>query len=265
MSIVEYARSARDLAKNPLGIIALFITLIYGIAGLALSHDGLSSDQRTPLVWFLVLFPFAELGVFAWLVSRHHTKLYGPGDFKDERLFFVNMAASTREARVEREAQEITAATESKTLGPAGATSAPDGFRARILEAEELAFRKLESEFGLPVHRHFAVSVGRRTLYTDGFLGSPGGPNALIEIKYVPSPAISLLPLRLYLAEVRSLSSEPASRPFDIILAFVTDFPGELLDTFQKRVLDYLSTEPDDRVIHLRFFPYEPAPATRSR
>ena len=35
----EFAKAARRLAKNPLGIIALFIVLVYGIAGLVLGYS----------------------------------------------------------------------------------------------------------------------------------------------------------------------------------------------------------------------------------
>ena len=69
-------------ARNPLGIIALFISLIYGMSAVLLgtSVKNLSSANQTILVYFIVVFPFVVLGVFGWLVSRHHTKLYGPAD-----------------------------------------------------------------------------------------------------------------------------------------------------------------------------------------
>jgi lipopolysaccharide export LptBFGC system permease protein LptF len=63
--------------RNPLGIIALFIVLIYGFASLVLTFGAnLQSEERLPIVWFLVLFPVLALVVFGWLVSRHHAKLY---------------------------------------------------------------------------------------------------------------------------------------------------------------------------------------------
>ena len=80
---------ASKLARNPLGIIALFIVLVYGIAGIVLgaSSEFLSENQRSVFVWFLVLFPFVVFIGFLWLVSKHHTKLYAPTDFKDEEGF----------------------------------------------------------------------------------------------------------------------------------------------------------------------------------
>ena len=72
-----FSGAAKGLARNPLGIIALFIVLIYGFAALTLGiNSSLQSTERLPLVWFLVLFPVIVLFTFAWLVSKHYEKLY---------------------------------------------------------------------------------------------------------------------------------------------------------------------------------------------
>ncbi len=91
-----FGETASKLARNPLGLVALFLVLIYGIAGLFLKFAGetLSVDQKWPFVWFMVLFPLAVLGVFAWLVARHSTKLYAPSDFKTEDGYFRSLSIS---------------------------------------------------------------------------------------------------------------------------------------------------------------------------
>jgi hypothetical protein len=83
-------KDAKTLTRNPLGIIALFISLIYGFACLVLGLSGqnLSPDDRSPLVYFLIGFPVLILLSFVYLVVKHHNKLYAPADFKDERNFF---------------------------------------------------------------------------------------------------------------------------------------------------------------------------------
>ena len=70
----------KDLVKNPIGIIALFISLIYGFSNLLLgaTATSLTPDERSPLIMFIVLFPVVVLGIFYLLVSRHHGKLYAP-------------------------------------------------------------------------------------------------------------------------------------------------------------------------------------------
>lgn len=83
-----FGGTASKLSQNPLGIIALFIVLVYGFASLVVGlGKNINGGTATILVWFMVLFPVLVLGVFAWLVSRHHTKLYAPKDYKQEEHF----------------------------------------------------------------------------------------------------------------------------------------------------------------------------------
>ena len=91
-SIGKFGETAKGLAKNPLGIIALFIVLIYGFASLVVgASDKLQCNERLPIIWFLVLFPNVVLGIFAWLVSRHHEKLYAPKDYDNDSSFLESL------------------------------------------------------------------------------------------------------------------------------------------------------------------------------
>ena len=85
----KFHSTAKDLSKNPLGIIALFIVLVYGFACLLFNFtsSSLSETERAPIIYFVVLFPILVLGLFAWLVSKHHNKLYAPQDFRDDESF----------------------------------------------------------------------------------------------------------------------------------------------------------------------------------
>jgi CheY-like chemotaxis protein len=81
--------TAKSLARNPLGIIALFIVLVYGIAALVTaSGSSFTATERLPLIYFMVVFPVIVLGVFTWLVSQRHNNLYAPGDFQNAEDFF---------------------------------------------------------------------------------------------------------------------------------------------------------------------------------
>jgi CheY-like chemotaxis protein len=85
MAVKDFNDTARSLARNPLGIIALFIVLVYGFAALVTAFaSSFTTAERLPLIYFLVTFPVLVLLVFAWLVSRHSSKLFAPSDFKDE-------------------------------------------------------------------------------------------------------------------------------------------------------------------------------------
>jgi len=86
----DFVAKTKGLTRNPLGIIALFISLIYGSACLVLStsvNNLNGPNERLPLIWFIILFPILILIAFTFLVIKHHQKLYAPSDFKDEKNF----------------------------------------------------------------------------------------------------------------------------------------------------------------------------------
>lgn len=88
--VTEFMEKAKGLTRNPLGIIALFVSLIYGFACLVLSTSISNlhgQEERLPLIWFIILFPLLILGAFTYLVIYHHKKLYAPSDYKDEKNF----------------------------------------------------------------------------------------------------------------------------------------------------------------------------------
>jgi CheY-like chemotaxis protein len=81
----NFGETAKSLTRNPLGIIALFIVLVYGFASLVTaSADSFTSSERRLLIYFLIFFPVFVLAIFAWLVSKHSGKLFAPSDFKNE-------------------------------------------------------------------------------------------------------------------------------------------------------------------------------------
>lgn len=98
----------KNFLKNPLGVIALFVTICYLIAGLVFSIgldklDG--AEERLPFIWFIIIFPVIIFVVFVLLVCFHHEKLYGPTDFKDETNF-IKLTYPERKAKYMREATE---------------------------------------------------------------------------------------------------------------------------------------------------------------
>lgn len=79
-------------SRNPLGIIAFFVFLIYGIAGFVISSSFSNlhgESERLPLIWFIVIFPFVVLGVFFVLVVWFNEKLYAPKDYDNQEGFLV--------------------------------------------------------------------------------------------------------------------------------------------------------------------------------
>jgi len=84
----DFATTAKSLSRNPLGIIALFIVLVYGLACLVvITGQSLSLMERLPVIYFLVIFPVIVLAVFTYLVAFRSGQLFAPGDFKKEETY----------------------------------------------------------------------------------------------------------------------------------------------------------------------------------
>lgn len=149
----QFGGIATGLARSPLGIIALFIVLVYGFASLVLViPNTLVKEDQHVLVWFLVLFPILVLAVFTFLVAWKQEKLIWPSDFKDEKNYIdytkgnVQAAAALREARARKGGAPpadmgtfvaaVTAATASPAADPATRGTAP-GPRARLLWVDD--------------------------------------------------------------------------------------------------------------------------------
>jgi CheY-like chemotaxis protein len=143
--VKNFGDTAKSLARNPLGIIALFIVLVYGFASLVTAFAGtFTPAEKIPLIYFLIIFPVLVLGVFAWLVSKHSGKLFAPSDFKNEDNYVkmqMDVVASltaataksntpTSEAELNKIVQVVQAA------GPSRAVS-DDGWRNRILWVDD--------------------------------------------------------------------------------------------------------------------------------
>jgi hypothetical protein len=90
----NFYASAKTLARNPLGIIALFIVLVYAVASavISLAKPEFYENPNHPAVLFLALFPVLVLLVFAFLVVRHHRNLYAPDDYADPKDFFHGLS-----------------------------------------------------------------------------------------------------------------------------------------------------------------------------
>jgi hypothetical protein len=193
----------KDLVKNPLGIIALFISLIYAFANLLLgaTATSLDHDERFPLIAFIVLFPIVVLGVFYLLVTRHHGKLYAPGDYKDDKSFLRTLTQEERELKLAKEVQEVQYAQQEQEAVPTPAgeatekvtpqtntqstSQAPEKFsdiRSELQLVESLVVSKFESEFKQRAERD--VGVGGTSVNFDALFHT-GGKLTFLEVKMV--------------------------------------------------------------------------------
>jgi len=103
-----FGNLAQRLGRSPLGIIALFLLLVYGMAALVVGFSNLDSDLQKIFVWFLVLFPVFVLITFYLLVTKHHDKLYAPSDFTDESYFVRILEAGLDRSTKFKNLEDIT-------------------------------------------------------------------------------------------------------------------------------------------------------------
>ncbi len=152
MEGINFLKNAKGIAKNPLGIIALFISLIYGFACLVLStsSSNLVPSERMPLIWFLILFPLIIMISFLFLVTRHHNKLYGPSDFKNENLFLKTIDIKTQKRILSEES-------DTKASNYVNNSDIYDEKNERLknyLIAENLVLRTFEKKYNSPIKRN---------------------------------------------------------------------------------------------------------------
>jgi hypothetical protein len=175
----SFMEKAKGFIKNPLGIIALFISLIYGFACLilGLSFDHFKNEiERLPLIWFIITFPILILVAFIYLVVKHHNKLYAPGDYKDEGNFFRTLDPAHQRLRllneietIQKDSSEglpengISDQTAQKIIKSESDTA---NLKDKYLIAEDLALRAFEQGRNLTIKRHMRI-VGKKAATAD--------------------------------------------------------------------------------------------------
>lgn len=136
---------AKSLARNPLGIIALFILLVYGFASLVTAFAGsFTSAERLPLIYFLIFFPVLVLGVFSWLVSKHSAKLFAPSDFRNEENYVkmqmgvvASLTAATAKGETPTSEAQLHKIVETVREAGTAAVATADGSRNHILWVDD--------------------------------------------------------------------------------------------------------------------------------
>lgn len=187
----------KDLVKNPIGIVALFISLIYSIANLVLgaTASSLTHDERFPIIIFIVVFPVIVLAVFYMLVSRHHGKLYAPGDYKNDQSFLRTLSQEEKEQKLESEAQETFSTPVEITPGSQTNSESQPRSGPRMAEirrdlriVESLVVSQLEAELGQRAERD--VGVGQPGVNFDALFNT-NGKLTFLEIKIIRSATFS--------------------------------------------------------------------------
>jgi hypothetical protein len=207
-------------------VIALFLSFVYGIAALffGLAGTALTSDERLPLIWFMVLFPCLVLGVFGWLVAKHHHKLYAPTDFQNSDGFFRAISPDEFKAKLQADAESVQ--DESDSHLPESQSNPLEGdvrkapLTAQILVAETLAVKAIEAEFGRPIIRN--QHIQHRSLRHDGVFHLPDR-QVVVEVKFTRSRswAREIASAISYAEEIQK--GKQVAIPVTVLLAIVAD------------------------------------------
>ena len=267
LSIGEFGKAAQKLSRNPLGIIALFIVLVYGIAALVLgvSSSSLQPDERLPLIYFLVFFPVIVLVAFYRLVAIHHVKLYAPLDYQDKEGFFRALSPLEQKQKLEEEIKSIEY--ETKTVEKSPSKSSIDKVKSVEMEgvgilktmstrhvyvlAEELAFREIESEFGVSVHRQVAVG---RDLGFDGIFLQQGKP-MVIEIKYTKRIEHMKAVWRKELGRFAGIAKSMKPEPSFLFVVVAEGLSGEKTNFFINELMKI--AEDVNLPVGIRFYDFD--------
>jgi hypothetical protein len=239
----DFGVTAKGLARNPIGVVALFLALIYGLATLLLGTAGqtLSEAQRWPFVWFLILFPVLILIAFVFLVVFHHEKLYAPSEFRDERHFFRKLAPDEQKARLNEEVTAIERAAASSV------TASPEQYRSlsreevklKVSVAEDMALRALEQELSCSISREVAVEAGDGWLNLDGAVVR-GDELLAIEIKHFQGRGLAIFQIE-HLLELLTKLPFKRFRRASLLLAIVSDAGDEADREIEQKLRSVIS------------------------
>lgn len=269
---MDFLKGAKDFARNPLGIIALFISLIYGFASLLLgsSAEKLTVAERWPLIIFIVVFPILVLVTFYKLVTHHHGKLYAHSDFKDDKSFLRTLSPEEQEEKLDKEVKESLGtqdvAAEPEDASPAKARSeASSALEQRAREERQKSHREFREELKgieasvisqiaqeLKVEPERNLGIGETEANFDAFLQNISGKFIFLEVKALRSPnsAMMIIDRLLYQAVIADRFFESK---FKLIIAVVYYFEEEDLSRVEKFLRRKVSGCPAD--IELRFIP----------
>lgn len=228
--------------RNPLGIIGLFIVLIYGIAGWTTNAAStvLSKHQLSLLLIFLVVFPFVILFVFYQLVTKHTSRLYEPRQYPNNETLHnaYGLSRSEQKAKIDAEVEVIGQSGTSAEMAPKDneygkvnksksakkktfissdslSVEVEKNIRDSIILSERLVVSDLECTFGVQV------------LAQQRYKGIPfdaiydlGNKVMGVEIKYVPKNQFNVGGI---LKHLQKMKGQIGKKNIDLMLVLVSE------------------------------------------
>jgi hypothetical protein len=248
------------LTKDPLGIIALFIALVYAIAALILglgSH--LTATQKWPFIGFLVGFPVIVLISFLWLVVNYNQKLYSPEDYRSDKAFLKTLkpgqqvfnGINGKDSGSDKKHTISQAHSNTKKKTAQKSTSE----KYRPIVAEDLVLRDLEIEMDVPFRRQLGLKsdIGGDLIPFNGIAALPD-EIITVYIKYLDKKNGSDTPFYAQLQKkMQSLENGNIKRPIRCFLAIITENYSKEDTQHIKNKIKQLKENDDDN-IHIRWY-----------
>lgn len=241
---MEIDKSVTKLSRNPLGIMAMFILLVYGVSALLFNFvgDGLSQNQKWWFVVFLTIFPVIVLFVFTFLVAKHHKKLYAPSDYRDERCAFGNTSPKEQQEKYEKEVRE-----EEKELKESSKENKTNlekrikDIREKIESIKDDVFYYYERKFDYEIDKDIWFKTHNGKVYFDGISERNHTLNFFV-IKYsscnmfsipiLKSVVFDVINVKNFMVETRKCADYRYR--LKLILVVDTDDASELKDLKEK-------------------------------
>lgn len=222
-------KSAAKLSRNPLGIIALFILMIYGFATLlfGLVGDVFTNGQRWCFVVFLVAFPVVVLGIFTYLVVNHHQKLYAPGDFKNEENFIGYGSQDDKNEQYDNDTDKLKNEENNKQARDELIKQRREE-REKVHRIENLVYDYYEKNYHYGIDRDIYYKINERKILFDGVIDK-NDTLTLLTTKYLPNNNVPNFLLYMYVMNAIKVigflsgNGKYSNYKFKFLLTFVVD------------------------------------------
>lgn len=209
--------------KNPLGIIALFVTFIDGIAGLVISvnFEHLhGAAERLPLIWFIVAFPVIVLFAFRGMVLTKPQNLFGPGDYNDQELYLRAIGKNIRpneKSEPIKKPEKITVRRNKNEFSMLSFSSLKEPQESYV-GLKEAVLQRYSDEHGMEIKTEVCISRG---LECDG-VAEKNGQLYLFEVK-MNYKSVMVAGIRQNLIRIYDTMVKKGCENFHIVLLLVTE------------------------------------------
>ena len=243
----------RRSIRNPLSIIALFASLSEVTATGVLPL--IPTSLQNIFIWFVMGFPVLLVGLFFYTLHKRHHVLYAPSDYKSDESF-TGLALRIRSQNPEEikhkkidEIKDFDFEVEPTSSNETGLVvkSFINNPKVQYFLAEELAIKKLTSQYGDRFAANKVFEISGSKYYVDGIINT-SDELSFFEIKYFPrlkTPLSGLGKTYNYFSEIydkiKSIYDSDSTVIFNIVI--VTGIDDDEKKTLRARIDEFLKNK----------------------